>query len=139
MAYVLWVVDLGLGLWLFLLSRALALGLFALFYREGAWSYARRVDFVDKILVLLFGLAWLTFMIVLEHYFRTSALTGDLPRRFAKVTGILLLSVFVVDMILFGVQGVGSSGWLRWLILAAELGIGILLILANKNRLAPKH
>jgi hypothetical protein len=137
-AYFLWIVDLGLGIWLFLLGRSVLLGVLALSYKPGALTYAHRVDFVDKMYVLLLGLAWLALMIVLEHQFRTSALTENLPQRFAKVTGILLLSVFVIDSILFWLQGVASGNWLRWLILAAELGIGIWLIVAVQNRLTSK-
>ena len=138
MAYFLWIVDLGLGIWLFLLSRTALLGVLALRYKEGSLSYAHRVDFVDKIFVLILGLAWLTFMIVLEHSFRKSALTEKLLQRFTRVTGILLLSLFVVDLILLWVQGVGSGNWLRWLLLAVELGIGIVLITVVKNRLTLK-
>lgn len=137
-AYLLWIVDLGLGIWLFLLGRAAFLGILALSYKPGALTYAHRVDFVDKMYVLLVGLAWLALMIVLEHQFRTSALTENLPQRFAKATGILLLSLFVIDLILFWVQGLASGNWLRWLILAAELGLGIVLIVAVKNRLTSK-
>jgi|RhiMetdeSRZDD1v2_1073273.scaffolds.fasta_scaffold44124_3 hypothetical protein len=137
-AYVLWIVDLGLGIWLLILSRTALLGILGLRYKQGAVSYVHQVDFVDKMFVLLLGLAWLTLMIVLEQSFRKSALTEKLLQRFARVTGILLLALFVVDLILFWVQGVGSGDWRRWLLLAAELGIGIVLILSVKNRLTAK-
>src|SRR5690349_7932981 len=133
MAYLSWIVDLGLGMWLFFLGRTALLDFFALSYREGALSYAYRVDFIDKMYVVLLGLVWLVFMIVLEQSFRTSALSDKLPRLIARVTGVLLLSIFVVDLILLGIQGVESGSWLRWLVLAAELGIGILLIAVVKT------
>ena len=133
-AYLLWIVDLGLGIWLMVLGRNALLGILALSYKPGALTYAHRVDFIDKMYVVFIGLAWLTLMIVLEHSFRTSALTEKLPQRFARVTGILLLSLFVVDLILFWIQGGQSGSWVRWLILAAELGIGIVLIVAVQNR-----
>jgi hypothetical protein len=101
-------------------------------------SYAYRVDFIDKMYVVLLGLAWLTFMIILEQSFRTSALTEKLPRRFARATGVLLLSIFVVDLILLWIHGVEGGSWLRWLVLAAELGIGIALITAGKTRRTSK-
>jgi hypothetical protein len=138
LAYLSWIVDLGLGIWLFFLGRTALLDFFALSYREGALSYAYRVDFIDKMYVVLLGLAWLAFMIVLEQSFRTSALSDKLPRRIAMVTGILLLAIFVVDLILFWIQGVESGSWLRWLVLAAELGIGIALITAGKTRRTSK-
>ena len=133
-AYLLWILDLGLGIWLILLGRTALLGIFALSYKPGALTYAHRVDFIDKMYVIFIGLAWLTLMIVLEHSFRTSALTEKMPRRFATVTGALLLSIFVLDLILSWLQGGPSGNRLRWLILAAELGIGIALITAAKTR-----
>ena len=128
LAYVLWVVDLALGLWLLLISRTVFLDILALSFKESSWVYSRRVDFADKVFLLVLGLGWLIFMIITEHYYRASALTGELPQRFAWVTGLLLLCIFVIDMLMFWVQGVGNNNWLRWLILAAELGIGIVLL-----------
>lgn len=128
LAYVLWIVDLGLGLWLLLISRTVFLDILALSFKESSWVYSRRVDFADKIFLLVLGLGWLIFMIIIEHYYRASSLTGELPQRFAWVTGLLLLCIFVIDMFLFWVQGIGNNNWLRWLVLAAELGIGIALL-----------
>ena len=54
--------------------------------------------------------------------------SNDLIKRFAKVTGSVLLGIFGVDLILFWLQGVGRGDWLRWFMLAAELGIGITLL-----------
>jgi hypothetical protein len=138
LAYILWIVDLGLGLWLFFIGRTAFLGILALSYKPGNLAYAHRVDFADKAFVFILGLGWLIFMIVSEQYYRSSALKAELLQRFARVTGMLLLCLFVVDLILFWVQGVGSSSWLRWLILAAELGIGTVLIIPYRNRLTLK-
>ena len=133
-AYVLWIVDLGLTFWLIFISRTVFLDIFALFYKEGAWVYSRRVDLADKVFLLILGLGWLVFMIVVEEYFRAAALRDDLLKRFARVTGPVLLGIFGVDVLLFWVQGVGRDNWLRWLILAAELGIGIALIVSVRPR-----
>jgi len=131
-AYALWVVDLGLAFWLIFISRTVFLGIFALFYKPGAWLYSRRVDLADKVFLLILGLGWLVFMIVVEAYFRAGALGDDLLQRFARVTGPVLLGIFGVDLILFWLQGVGGGNWLHWLILAAELGIGIALLVAAR-------
>jgi len=131
-AYVLWVVDLGLVFWLIFISRTVYLGIFALFYKEGSWAYSHRVDFADKVFMLILGLGWLIFMIVVEAYFRASVLRGDLLKRFARVTGPVLLGIFGVDLILLWLQGVGEGDWLRWFILAAELGIGIALVVSAR-------
>jgi hypothetical protein len=138
LAYVLWILDLGLGLWLLLISRTAFLNFLAVFYKPGNLAYAHRVDFADKVFTLILGLGWLILMIVIEHSYRTSALTGELPQRFARVSGVLLLCAFVVDMIMFWIQGVGNGDWLRWLILVAELGIGTALMVAVRSRFAVK-
>ena len=130
LAYVLWVVDLALGVWLLLISRTVFLDILALSFKESSWVYSRRVDFADKVFLLVLGLGWLIFMIIIEHYYRASALTSKLPQRFAWVTGLLLLCIFVIDTIMFWVQGVGNGNWLRWLILASELSIGIVLLMS---------
>jgi hypothetical protein len=138
LAYVLWILDLGLGLWLLIISRNAFLDILALSSKPGNLTYAHQVDFADKMFVITLGIGWLGLMIAIEHYYRTSALTGELLQRFARVTGLLLLCVFVADLILVWVHGVGNNTWLRWLILAAELGAGAALMVAVKRRVAPK-
>lgn len=127
-AYAMWVVDLGLAFWLVFISRTVYLGIFALFYKQGAWAYSHRVDLADKVFLLILGLGWLVFMIVAEAYFRAGARQDDLLKRFARVTGPVLLSIFGADLILVWLQGVRGGDWLRWFILAAELGLGIALL-----------
>lgn len=134
-AYLMWVVNMGLTFWLGFISRTVFLDIFALSYKGGPSEYAKlvygqRVDFADKIFSITLGLAWLAFMIGTEVYFRNGATQDDLPKRLARVTGAVLLGIFGVDLILFWLQGVGGSSLLRWLILAAELGIGIALLVS---------
>lgn len=129
-AYLMWIVDLGLTFWLIFISRTVFLGALALSYNEGHLAYAHRVEFADKIFSIILGLGWLGFMIVVEAYFRAGALRDDLFRRFARVTGPVLLGIFSVDLILLWLQGVGGGTLIRWLILAAELGIGIALLVS---------
>ncbi len=138
-AYFLWVLDLALTFWLILISRTVFLGIFSLFYKPGAWAYSHRVDLVDKAFLLILGLGWLVFMIVVESYFRVGAQHDDLPKRFARVTGPILLIMFGVDLILFWLQGVGGGDWLRWFILAAELGIGIALLVSARPQSKPNR
>jgi hypothetical protein len=128
-----WIADLGLTFWLAFISRTVFLGIFALSY-EGGQSvyaevvYAHRVDFADKVFSIILGLGWLVFMIAVEAYFRAGVSRGDLLKRFARVTGPVFLGIFGVDLILFWLQGVGRGDLLRWFLLAAELGIGIALL-----------
>ncbi len=135
-AYVMWIADLGLALWLAYLGKESLIGILALFYKKGNFAYLNAANFADKFFTIILGLGWLVFMIILEAYFRAGALKGDLLKRFSNVTGPVLLCIFGVDLILFWIQGIGSSDWLRWLILAAELGGGTALLVFVKTRFA---
>jgi hypothetical protein len=131
-AYAGWIADLGLALWLAYLCKTTLLGIFALFY-TGNLAYANAVNFIDKAFTVILGLGWLAFMIAIEEYFRTGIEKEAPQKRFASVTGPLLVSIFAVDLILAWVQGISGGSWLRWLILAAELGIGIALLVSVKS------
>lgn len=135
--YLMWIVDLGLAFWLLVISRTVFLGLFALSYKGGQLVFADRVNFADKVFSILLGLAWLVFMIIVEAYFRSGASRQDLLKRFAKVTGPVLLGIFGADLILFWLQNIRGSDWLRWLVLAAELGIGIILLMLARFQPKP--
>ena len=132
-AYGMWIVDMGLSLWLVYLSRTALLGLLAFFYTQGDYQYTKMVNLVDRIFVVVIGLGWLIFSIITEEFYRTGALKEDILKRFARITGPLLLSVFVVDLILFWLQGISAGDWLRWLIFAAELVVGLALVVFGKK------
>jgi hypothetical protein len=136
-AYGLWLVDLGLAFWLLILIRTVYLGIFALSYKPGAYIYAQRVDLADKVFVLILGIGWLIFMIVTESYFRKGAVRDDLFQRFVRVTVPVLLSVFVVDLLFVWLQGGGD--WRHWLILAAEVGLGIILFTFARSQPKSRH
>jgi hypothetical protein len=53
------------------------------------------------------------------------------------VTGPVLLGIFIVDLILFWLQGAGGGDWLRWFILAVELGIGMALLRSARSQSQP--
>ena len=131
-AYTLWIVNMALSLWFAYLTRTSALGILALFYQQGDFQYTKLVNLVDRVLVVVLGLGWLVFTVVTEEYFRSGAKKKSLPIRFARVTGSLILCIFVVDLTLFWVQGIGD--WMRWLILIIELSAGLaLVVFSGKN------
>jgi hypothetical protein len=134
-----WIVDLGLTFWLGFIIRTVYLRIFALSYKGGdaiypKLVYTQRVDFADKMFSILLGLAWLAFMIGAEIYFRNGAMENDLLRRFARVSAPVLLGIFIVDLILLWLQGTGGGDLLRWLLLAAELGLGLALLLSVRQQ-----
>jgi hypothetical protein len=133
-AYGMLLVDLGLSAWLFIMSRTVLLAFLALSHDPGVFRHLKRVQVIDQVSTVLLGLGWLAFFVFAEGYYRAGALEEGLVRRFARVTGPILLCVFVVELILFWLQGIGSDDWLRWLILLAELLIGSVLVVYGRKR-----
>lgn len=133
-----WIAAMLLAFWLAFLSRDVLLQILALFYEEGSWSYPRWVVVIDRTFTVAVGLAWLVFTVVVEEHYRRGIKKGDLLKRLARVTGLLLVCIFIVDLIMVWLQGISTSDWLRWLILAAELGIGTALLVWGKTRPTPQ-
>jgi hypothetical protein len=132
-AYSMWIVVSGFVAWLFYLGRTVLLGLLALSGQAGEWQFAKTVNLIDRVVTVVLGLGWLAFVIITEDYFRTTVKKENLLSRFARITGPVLLCIFVVDLVLFWLQGINSDNWLRWLFLAAELGGGIALVVAVRK------
>jgi uncharacterized membrane protein len=132
-AYLMWLIGLLLGLWLAIISRDDFLGILAQFYIRDSPTYLQRAKFFDKAFIVVLGLLWLIFMIASEEYYRNAAARGKLLKRFANLTGLLLLFIFVVDLILFWLQGVSTGDWFRWLVLTGELVIGIVFLLFSRS------
>lgn len=137
-AYSMWIANLGLAFWLTYISRTALLAVLALFYNQGDFQYTKTIDLVDRIFTVIIGLGWLVFSIFTEEYYRTGALKEDFLKRFARVTGPIFLCIFIVDLIIFWIQGISANDWLRWLILTAELGIGLALYVYGKQKLPSK-
>jgi hypothetical protein len=133
-AYGMLLVDLVLSAWLFIMSRTVLLAFLALSYEPGVFRHLKRAQVIDQTCTVLLGLGWLALFVYAEGYYRAGALEQGLVKRFARVTGSILLCVFVVDLILFCLQGIGGDDWLRWLILLAELIIGSALVIYGRKR-----
>ena len=136
-AYLMWVVVMGLGLWFFVISRNGFLDILAL-YARGSVTRGWQTSFYDKVFSLALGLLWLAVMIVTERYLRRGVQQGDLIRRVAQVVGPELLLVFAADLGLLVLQGVGSANWLRWVVLGGEVVGGVLLLLYARSLRRPK-
>ena len=130
-AYAMWIAALSIAFWLIHISRTAFLNILVLFNTQGTMRYLNALIFADQVFVIVMGLGWLVFLIFSEEYFRIGVLEEVLLNRIIRVTGPLFLGVFSVDLILFWLN-VGSQSWLRWLILAVELGGGIVLLVSPK-------
>jgi hypothetical protein len=138
-AYGMLLVDLGLSAWLFIMSRAVLFTFLALSHEQGDFRHLKRAQVIDHASTVLLGLGWLALFVFAEGYYRAGALEEGLTKRFARVTGPILLCVFVVDLILFWLQGIGGDEWLRWLILLAELIFGSVLVVYGRKRARGKN
>jgi hypothetical protein len=132
-AYVAWLLLLVLGLWILVVAREAFTGLAARYVGDSL-SRGWQAGFVDKVLVVLAGLAWLAFMVLTEEYFREGAKRRVLRWRLGRVAGAEILLLFLTDLSLALLRGFG--GWLRILILAAELAAGLGLTLLTGPRRA---
>ena len=133
-AYGMLLVDMGLSAWLFIITRTVLLTFLAQSYEPGAYRHLKGAQVIDQVSTVLLGLGWLALFVFAEGYYRAGALEEGLVKRFARVTGPILLCIFVVDLILFWLQGIGGHDWLRWLILLAELIVGSVLVVYGRKR-----
>jgi len=138
LAYGTWFLNLALTLWIFLNARQVVTAILALFYQPGDIQYGHAVELADKIVSITLGLAWLAFSIITEDYFRNGIDQGNQWARGARVTGPVLLVMFLVDLALFWLQGAPGAVWIRWLILAAELVLGLALVVAGRKKIQSK-
>ncbi|MGC9467872.1 MAG: hypothetical protein ACP5HS_04725 [Anaerolineae bacterium] len=129
LVYLLWAIVLAVGIWLLLLSRNALFEVVGVLYVGDSLQRARQLNSLEKFYSLGAGLAWLAMMIVSEFYFRSGARRGRLLERFARVLGVELLLLFVIDAALVLVRGPGSVTWSRWLILGSELVVGVACVL----------
>jgi hypothetical protein len=137
LVYLLWAVVLGLGIWLLLLSRNAVLSLFSVLSTDVTTARQGKLETLDKFYVISAGLAWLALMVLTEFYFRNGARRGDLLYRFARILGVELLLLFVVDGVLLVIMGLGAATWLRWLILVAELALAVACLLFARPAPSP--
>ena len=122
--YLLWAITIVLGFWLLIVSREAFL-MAASFYVGDNIVRGWQMRFFDKAFFIAGGLFVLILFTLTEGYLRGGLEKQDLLKRFAKITSIELLLIFVFDILLVLLQGAAAGGWLRWLIVLAELLLGV--------------
>lgn len=136
LTYSLWLINFGLAAWLAFITRTVLFAVPSLLFHPGNFQFPNRAQVMDKAFTILLGIGLLTFLVITQEYYLKGARKGDLIERFARITGPIFLGIFMVDSILFYMQGIDSSNWYRLLIILAELVLGILLfIYSRKERL----
>jgi len=124
-AYLGWAVVAVLGVWFMMISRNSFLGVMSAVYVRDSIQRAWQVRFLDKVYFIAVGMLWTIVAVITEAYFRKGAGRPDLGQRIAKVVGIELLLIFGADVVLLILQGLNVGMWQRWLIVIAELALGI--------------
>ncbi len=138
LAYCLWFVDLVLAAWLVFIARTALFAVPALFFHPGTIVYPKRAEVMDTVFTLLLGMGWLAFIIISLEYYQPGAHKGNLIKRFARITGPLVLCIFIVDSILFLLQGIYADNWFRLLIISVELVVGIILVVYSRKNATNK-
>ncbi len=134
LAYVMWTLNLAIGIWFILISREFLLDFLGITYAGQNIGRGWQVGFLDKVYLIVLGLAWLIFMIVMEDDFKKSVKKGILMKRFTRIAGPEFLLVFLADLGLLILQGPYSTIWLRWLLLLVESGLGAVCIWYTRSQ-----
>jgi hypothetical protein len=134
LAYSMWFVDLMLAAWLLIICRWVLFAFVTPIIMDPThYLFPKIVDVMDAVYLLLLGIAWVAFMIFSQKYYSVGVRKGNLFKRFARITGLLFLCLFMVDSTFFYLQGFDSDNWVRWLIISVELVLGLILILYGRN------
>ena len=137
LAYLMWTLNLLIGIWFILVNREFLLGLLGNPSAGQDIGRGFQVGFFDKVYLIALGLAWLIIMIVLEDDFKKSLGKKVLMKRFTRIAGPEFLLIFLTDLGLLILQGFNSTFWLRWLLLLVELGLSALCIWYTRSQ--PKN
>ena len=119
----LWIVELLLGVWIFVQSREVFQGVLALSIQNAKNNFdaLKTAHLFNVVFTIVLVIVALVFMILVEEYFRNGARDGNMVRRFLRVTGLVVLVIFGLDVGLLLLQGISAAIWERWIILVLEL------------------
>ena len=129
-----WIIDLGLAAWFAFITRTVLFAVPAVLFHPGNFQFPKRAEVMDKVFTLLLGIGLLTFLVITQEYYQKGVQKGNLIERFARITGPIFLGIFIVDSILFYMQGFELTNWYRLLIILAELVFGILLVMYSRKK-----
>ena len=136
MAYLLWFVTLCLGAWFVFISRNTFEVFLGGYYikEKNQFLLSKQASFLDIVFPVVLWLLWFVMLILTEEYYRRGVQKHNLFKRFAKVSGGLLVLIFFADLCLNLMLGITATGWLRWLITLIELLAGVALLIASKTK-----
>lgn len=139
--YVFWLVSLALGAWFVIIAREAFETFLGRYFIKGPdqFTVIRQARFWDLVVSVVLWILWFAMMIIVEEYYRRGAEKNVMWRRFARVTAILLILIFIASLSQNLMLGFAVVGWLPWLLSVLELFAGIALIIVSRLKPAPKE
>ncbi len=137
-AYAMWMVFTLVGFVFLLISRQDILGIL---YNNSHENYLRtmQAQLIDKVYLLVVGLAIFVLSIFVEEYFKKGVKKGILLIRVSKVMGLETLFLFVAHLMLVVLGLIGAVSGLQILLMAIEFLIGAgLFWIGIRPRVKPK-
>lgn len=139
--YVFWLVSLALGAWFVIIAREAFETFLGRYFIKSPdqFTVIRQARFWDLVVSVVLWILWFAMMIIVEEYYRRGAEKNVMWRRFARVTAILLILIFIASLSQNLMLGFAVVGLLPWLLSVLELFAGIALIIVSRFKPAPKE
>lgn len=134
-AYVFWAISVALALWFLIQVRETLPAWIAGSIMKDPLRARRLATIINQLLVLVGGAGLLVFLLIIEQYFRKGVLKGNLWGRIARVCGILLVLIFLIDGSQLMLNKISLTFWSSWLMVLVELALGVSLLTFSRNRL----
>ena len=133
LAYAAWVIFILLFLAILLLGRDTWLAVLRNYWAQDNIGRQYAINFLDRIFVLLLGIAWLVLMLVVESYFRNGINKGNLIHRVSSVLGFEISAIFIIHLMMTLMVGIANQTVMRWVLLVGELIIGAGLLIVGRT------
>ena len=137
-AFIMLLLILSLGLWLFFLGREVLTGLLRTYFVGGSIARGYQAGLYDRVLTMLLGLGWLVVFVVAEEWLRRGTIKGNMLQVFARFMGVECLLALLLDgMMLFFLTDFTTVGWVRWLVLVVWLAGSISFLFLGWSKRSP--
>ena len=122
--YLVWFPIVALLFWIALqLHTAVENGLIAFYVRDQP-LLIRTADVIVKYSFAFMICIWIVAIILIEAYLRNGLKKKSLVKRFSRIFGPGLILLFLIDLFNILMMELNTAGWLRWVVIAAELLVG---------------
>jgi hypothetical protein len=126
--FIAWVISWLLFAYFIIIGRTVLLSILRNYWIQGHFNREYAMNFIDRMFVLILGLAWVIFMLVIESYFRNGVKKKNLYQRIGKVLGPEILAIFMIDLLMVSFTGFAVQPWSRLLLMLLELLAGLGLV-----------